>query len=78
MPFSKELALRKEKIFRVVKELYGLAHVGYYWHRIVHNVLTEGLRMRPTPSDPALYSRIIDGKLLGIAATQVHDILGAG
>lgn len=34
--------------------------------------------MRPSSSDPALYSIILDARLTGIAAMQVVDILGAG
>lgn len=34
--------------------------------------------MNPSPSDPALYSKIVDGKLVGLASTQVDGIVGAG
>lgn len=66
------------KLLRVLKAFYGLTDAGDYWHRTVCHVLVEWLKMRPFPSDQSFYSKNVDGKQVGLAATQVNDIIGTG
>lgn len=69
---------KRGEILRLVKALYGLTDAGDYWHKTLKHVLTEKLRMAPSPSDPVMYAKLENGCLVGLVATQVHDILGEG
>lgn len=43
---------------------------------MLRHVLTEAIRMLPSQSVPAKYSKREAGKLAGLAATKVEDLLG--
>lgn len=66
------------KLPRIVKALYGFTDAGDYWPRTLRSVLTDNMGMRPSPSDAPFCSNIMDGKIIGLAVTQVDDIMGAG
>lgn len=73
-----ELQLEEGKLLRLVKGLYGLTDSGDSWNRTLRHVLLQKLHMIPSPNDLALYWKITDGSLDGLAATQVDGILAAG
>lgn len=67
------------KLLCVLKALYGLTDASDYWHRTLRRFLVPELWMRLSSSYPALYSNTgKEGRQMGLAASQVDDILGAG
>lgn len=60
------------------KHLYGLTKAVKFWHWKRRNLLTKGLKMRQSLSDPAHYSGIEDARFVDLAPTQVNDTVGAG
>ena len=73
-----EFELAPNQLLKLLKPLYGLADSGDYWGQTFSQHLADDLGMIPTTIDPALYSKIMDNRLIGLCTTFVDDTLQAG
>ena len=60
---TKQFKLSKDSLLKLLKPFYGLTDSGDYWHNTFTSHIREDLHMVPTISDPALFFKIVGGKI---------------
>ena len=70
-----EFELAPNQLLKLLKPLYVLADSGDYCGQTFSQHLADDLGMIPTTIDPALYSKIVDNRLIRLCATFVDDTL---
>jgi hypothetical protein len=73
-----EFALSPDQCLQLIRPLYGLGDANEMWYLTLHTHHTDELGMKALRSDPALYSRFIEGILQGMSGTYVDDLCRAG
>lgn len=72
------LNLNQGELLKLLKPLYGLSDAGDYWAKTLSSFHTQHLRMRQATGDFSLFMRHVAGKLVGMSATHVDDLLCVG
>lgn len=73
-----EVRLDAHEILDILRQLYGLANDGDYWHATFLQHLKKDLGMKATASYLSLHFKPVQDKLHGTVATHVGEALGAG
>ena len=63
---------------QLMKPLYGLCEAGDLWASTIDKHHREDLDMKALRSEPAMYTKHVDGELVGISGSYVDDLLRAG
>ena len=75
---TKEFQLSPNKLFKLMKPLYGLSDSGDRWHYTLRMHFIEDLAMKPTTGGLSLYAKHIAGQLSGLSGVYVDDLIEAG
>lgn len=73
-----EFNLQPDEALKMEKPVYGLTESGDLWHATLDRHHRKDLKMKPLASDPALFIEHTNGKLTGLSALYVDDLLRAG
>lgn len=73
-----EFNLKPTQCLQLLKPLYGLSESGDLWHATLDRHHRNDLQMRPLASDTALFVDENEGRLDGLSALYVDDLLRAG
>lgn len=73
-----EFEISSDEALHLVKPLYGLSESGDLWFETLDKHHKKELGMKPLRSDPALYTKLQNGRINGLSGTYVDDILRAG
>lgn len=72
------LGIKHDELLLLRKPLYGMCDAGDCWNETICEHLCEDLMMKLCITDPSLWLRLDNGKLIGIVGNYVDDNLNAG
>ena len=75
---SAEFELCPNRLLKLLKPLYSLAHSGDYWGRTLREYILKDIGLNASTTDGALFFKKVANHLAGLCATHVEDCLHAG
>jgi Reverse transcriptase (RNA-dependent DNA polymerase) len=75
---GKEFEISSERVLQLLLPLYGLSDSGDAWAKTFTNHMTSDLGMVSTIADISLFSKVIHGKVAGLAGNYVDDTISCG
>lgn len=72
------MALKLDKVLKLLNHLYSLAESGNYWGRMFRHHLKSKLQMKTLVSNPSFRFMKHENILTGLCATHVDDTLHIG
>ena len=66
------------KLWKLIKPIYGLDEASHMWFVTVSTFLVSDLKCEQTPEDPCMFTFKTEGKLKGALVIHVDDLAEAG